>query len=485
MFKKIQSEIPKIVLNKYFGYKNFRPGQLKIISSILNKKDSLSILPTGGGKSICFQIPGIILWSQNKNPGVTLVISPLISLMKDQVDTLNSKQISACYISSLLSKQETQIKYQLIQLNKFKFIYIAPERLQSKRFQFIISKINISLVVIDEAHCISQWGNDFRPSYKKISKYLIKYINKCPIAAFTATANKQTQLDICNTLKLDKPNIYYNSFKRTNLNIEVIDCHNRTIKNLALLRILKKHQNKVGIIYCATRNSVVEVSKFLNNFNFKSEYYHGGLDNKKKQIVQLSYCNGVNKLIVATNAFGMGIDVSNIRFVIHYQMPGNIENYYQEIGRAGRDGKNSNCYTLYCNSDLNIQTQFTKMKKEKLIKLKQLNNILLNNKCRTQSILKYFGEKSNKCNQCDVCKNMNYKSQLMIHAHEDEIKDIKKVISLQINNQKINKKFPISNSIIAFIAIKKPKNNNQLLKIPGIGKGFLNVWAGQIQQIFA
>jgi ATP-dependent DNA helicase RecQ len=484
MFTKIKNEIPKVVLKKYFGYNDFRPGQLEIINSILNKKDTLSILPTGGGKSICFQVPGILLSAQTQKAGVTLVISPLISLMKDQVDTLNSKNIPSCYISGLLNKQEIENKYDLIKLNKFKFIYIAPERLESARFQKIISSKNICLVVIDEAHCISQWGNDFRPSYKKISTLLKKHTNSCPIAAFTATANKKTQVDICNTLKLNQPSIYYKSFKRTNLNIEVIKCHNRTIKNLALLRLLKKHQNQVGIIYCSTRKSVSEISNFLKDFNISSEYYHGGLDKKTKSLVQLSFCNGGSKIIVATNAFGMGIDVGNIRFVIHYQIPGDIENYYQEIGRAGRDGLDSNCYTLYYESDIKIQNQFAKNNQEKNNKLKLLNSILINNKCRTQQILKYFGEKSKNCNKCDVCKKTIYKSQLMIHINNEEIFNIKKVLNLQTHNYKNTKKFPITNTLTAFIAIKKPKNKEDLLKIPGVGKGFLNAWSGQIQQLF-
>lgn len=500
MFKKVQNEIPKVILKKYFGYNEFRSGQLEIINNILNKKDSLSILPTGGGKSICFQVPGIIFANQTTKPGITLVISPLISLMKDQVDTLNSKEISACYISSLLTKEEINIKYQLIKLNKFKFVYIAPERLQSNKFQKIISNINVSLVVIDEAHCISQWGNDFRPSYRKISKLLKKHLNTCPVAAFTATANKKTQIDICQTLQLNKPFIYYKSFKRTNLSIEVINCHNRTIKNLTLLRLLKKHKNHVGIIYCSTRKSVKEVSDFLKNFNITSDYYHGGLEKSEKQIVQLSFCSGNNKIIVATNAFGMGIDVSNIRFVIHYQIPGDIENYYQEIGRAGRDGLDSNCYTLYCKSDIKIQNQFAKkinfskrknylthkkLVKNKLKKLKNLSSILTNNKCRTKQILKYFGEKSKSCNNCDVCKKIKYKSQLMIHINKQEIIEIKKLINLKSSHYKINRQFPITDTIIAFISILKPKDKSDFLRIPGIGEGFINVWSTQIKQIFA
>jgi len=469
---------PHYFLKKYFGYSDFREGQLEIIEQILHQRDCLAILPTGGGKSICFQIPGLIF------PGICLVISPLISLMKDQVDTLNSKGIKSCYISSLLSKTELNNNYELLKLNKFKFVYIAPERLKSKTFQNIISKLKVDFVVIDEAHCISQWGNTFRPSYKQIIYQTKKYINQCPIVAFTATANQKVQQDICTTLQLTNPFIFYKSFKRTNLQIEVIHCWNRTIKNLALLRLLKKYHNQVGIIYCSTRKSTEELADYLNHFGFVAEYYHGGLENAQKQKVQLMFSSGFSKLIVATNAFGMGIDVSNIRFVVHYQIPGNIENYYQEIGRAGRDRQPSWCYTFYCQSDGKIQYEMLKKYPEKIKEFEQMKKLLITNHCRTRNILNYFGEKSDSCDNCDICLEIKYKSQLQIHASEKELSQIRELLNFRQKYWKISRQFPITDLMIAFLAIVSPKTKSDFLKIPGIGIGFVNNWYNQIKQIF-
>ncbi len=469
---------PQKILQKYFGYTQFRDGQLDIIQNILLKKDCLAILPTGGGKSICFQIPGILF------PGITLVISPLISLMKDQVDTLNSKGISACYISSLLSTNELDSTYQLIQLYKFKFIYIAPERLGSKKFQKIISQLQISLLVIDEAHCVSQWGNTFRPAYKEIitqTKKFLSNITNMPTVAFTATANKAVQNQICQTLRLQNPYIYYKSFKRTNLSIEVIHCFNQTIKNLVLLRLLQKHKNEVGIVYCATRKTTEQLSLFLLNFGFKTSHYHGGLENSQKQIIQLAFTNGHTKIIIATNAFGMGIDVGNIRFVVHYQIPGNIENYYQEIGRAGRDNKPSWCYTFYCPYDTTVQYGLLKQFPKQIKEFEKMKQLVIINKCRTVQILAYFGEKSSPCKDCDICKKILYKSQLMIHTTPNEVLHIKKLLELRNKNQKINRQFPVTDIIIAFLTILKPKSQSDFLKIPGIGIGFVKAWYDIIQ----
>lgn len=457
-------------LQKYFGYNQFRPGQEEIINAILNKRDTLCILPTGGGKSICYQVPGLLF------PGVTIVISPLISLMKDQVDALNSKGISACYLSSLLGNQKLQSTYKLIQLKKFKFIYVAPERLASNQFVKILTKQNISLIVIDEAHCISQWGDNFRPSYKQIIQNISVLNINCPVAAFTATANSLVQKDICNSLKLKNPFIYYKSFKRTNLAIEVIHCYNQTIKNLVLVRLLNKHANQTGIIYCATRKTTQELTAFLKGLNFKCNYYHAGLEKSEKNNVQLSFSLGHTKIIVATNAFGMGIDISKIRFIIHYQIPGNIENYYQEIGRAGRDLKQSWCYTLVCKEDEIIQYQIIKKDPKKIVDFEKMKKLVNDNKCRTKQILHYFGEYSDICQSCDICNKISYKSQLMIHISKNEINKIHNLIEIRKKFQKINRQFPITDNILAHIALINPQTKGDLLNIPGIGTGFIQIW---------
>ena len=480
-FKHASQHTPKQILKKYFGYSEFREGQLEIIENILQKRDCLAILPTGAGKSLCFQIPGILF------PGITVVISPLISLMKDQVDTLNSKGISACYISSLLNSVQLNTTYELLQLNSFKFVYISPERLASKMFQKIFSKLKISLLVIDEAHCISSWGDFFRPAYKQIISEMKKVVlnfSSCPVVAFTATAHNAVQTDICTTLQLKDPFIFYKSFARTNLNIEIVHCFNPTIKNLVLLRLLQKHTNEVGIIYCATRKITEQLALFLQNFGFKATYYHGGLVSKQKQIVQLAFTNRCTKIIVATNAFGMGIDISDIRFVIHYQIAGSIENYYQEIGRAGRDRKQSWCYTLYCPTDETVQYELLKKFPTKIKDFEKMKRLVILNKCRTKQILSYFGEKSQNCTTCDICKETRYKSQLMIHTTQTETTQIKTILELRRKNLVLNRRFPLTDIMIAFLAILKPKTEAEFLKIPGIGVGFIKVWYSLLQDIF-
>lgn len=510
MFEKI-SITPKMILQKFFGYEDFREGQLEIIDSILNKHDTLAILPTGGGKSICFQIPAIIFGQKISKSQSTIVISPLISLMKDQVDALNKKGIPACFINSSQSKKAQEENLKLIseagqttgtkkiqskdnciikkessvqrerKYHGIKIIYVSPERLLTKKFINVIKKIKVGMIVVDEAHCINQWGNDFRPSYKKISEFY-KYIkNDFVKVAFTATANKTSQDDICNTLLLKKPNIFINSFSRKNLFIEVLNCQNETIKNLSLLRIVKKYKDQTGIVYCATRKATEQVSEFLKMFEISSIPYHGGLKKEQKEFVQNNFINGKIKLIVATNAFGMGIDKSDVRFVVHYQIPGDIENYYQEIGRAGRDGLSSFCYALYFEHDIKIQTSFLKNKNnlENCIdKLKKIVRLFKTTNCRTNTILNYFGEfPENKCGNCDNCKSLflqKPKHSLLTKVSENELILISKLIK-----QKHSYKNPtnfLTDAEICYLSILKPKNKIDYLKIPGIGEGWINNW---------
>lgn len=333
-------------LKKYFGYDNYRPGQLDIISSIVSKKDTLAILPTGGGKSICFQIPALNF------SGVTLVVSPLISLMKDQVDSLMRKNISATFLNSTLSREEINRRTKDILDGKIKLIYIAPERLSSDSFEQICRNIQISFISIDEAHCISAWGHDFRPSYLEISDFINKLNQRPIIAAFTATATSRVRKDIIKQLELRKSKVFTGSFQRENLFFEV-ERVDEAYKYYALMNSLKQYSNNaVGIVFAQTRKQVEKIALEIQKIIPNTKYYHAGLEKGEREKVQESFMKGETQVIVATNAFGMGVDKSDVRFVIHLGFPASLENYYQEAGRAGRDGDNSICKIIYSMKDI-------------------------------------------------------------------------------------------------------------------------------------
>ena len=393
---------PLDILSKYYGYTNFRKGQEEIINSIINNKDVLAIMPTGGGKSICYQVPALCL------DGITIVISPLISLMKDQVDTLKTMGIKATYINSSLSSSEFNEILNNIENNEYKIIYVAPERLDSFEFTNLIKYKDISQIAIDEAHCISQWGHDFRSSYKRIPNF-IDSIDKRPIVtAFTATASDEVRNDILNILKLHNPDIYITGFDRENLSINIVKSSS---KNRYLLDYVENNKTESGIIYAATRKEVESIYEGLLKRNYSVSKYHAGLTNEERKENQEKFIKDEIKIIVATNAFGMGIDKPNIRYVIHYNMPQSIENYYQEIGRAGRDGEESDCVLLFTPGDVHTQKYLVEVGIEnparKLVqykKLQQMVDLVYSNGCYRKNILNYFGEivKEN-CNNCSNC----------------------------------------------------------------------------------
>ena len=390
------------LLKKYFGYDSFRKGQDIIINNLINKKDCLAIMPTGAGKSICYQIPALTF------SGITIVISPLISLMKDQVDSLISKNIPAIFINSTLSKNEYNLILNNIKLSKYKIIYISPERLQIEKFIDFILKINVSMIVVDEAHCVSQWGHNFRKSYLSISKAVSLFVKRPIIAAFTATATDNVKQDIIKILNLKNPFILTNGFDRPNLSFKVVTPLN---KKDYILEYLQIHKNDCGIIYCLTKKDVDILYCYFRSFYFNVSKYHGEMNQKQRMQNQNDFISGKTNIIIATNAFGMGIDKPNIRYVIHYNMSKDLEGYYQEAGRAGRDQKKSECILLFSNSDIMINKFLIESGNKysnhiiEYQKLNQITSYCKTKKCLRRYILEYFGEKPDfiNCNNCSNC----------------------------------------------------------------------------------
>ena len=397
------------VLKKYFGYSGFRSGQEELIGAILSGRDVLGIMPTGAGKSVCYQVPALML------PGVTVVVSPLISLMKDQVRSLNEAGVHAAYINSSLSENQIRKALEFAAEGRYKIIYAAPERLMTPLFQQFAFRTEIRMVTVDEAHCISQWGQDFRPSYRNIIDFVASLPVRPVVSAFTATATEAVRDDILCVLGLRDPKLLVTGFDRENLYFEV----KTGKKDEELLKYVKEHKEESGIVYCATRKNVEAVCELLRREGIRATRYHAGLSAEERRENQDQFIFDENPIMVATNAFGMGIDKSNVRYVVHYNMPQSMENYYQEAGRAGRDGARAECILLYSPQDVRINQFLLEEKEirddlsweeEQTLKerdaerLKRMTFYGTTKDCLRAYILNYFGEKApRRCENCSNC----------------------------------------------------------------------------------
>lgn len=415
-----------VVLKQYFGYTSFRIGQEELIDALISGDDVVGIMPTGAGKSICYQIPAILL------NGITIVISPLISLMKDQVTSLNQSGIRAAFLNSSLNEKQYEKAINLAKQGEYKIIYVAPERLLTPSFLDFATSADISLVSVDEAHCVSQWGQDFRPSYLKIPEFIERLSKRPKICDFTATATNQVKEDIISLLKLKEPFCKITGFDRKNLKFMVKEPKD---KYLEVIRYIKEHQTESGIVYCLTRKNVEDVCERLADEGVSVTRYHAGLSDEERRNNQDDFIYDKKAIMVATNAFGMGIDKSNVRFVIHYNMPKNMESYYQEAGRAGRDGEPAECLLLYGKQDV-VTNEFLInqlqgnselsdeeseiLKERERERLKKMTFYCHTNECLRDYMLRYFGEYgANYCGNCSNC---------LTKFHEEDVTEIAKDI---------------------------------------------------------
>ena len=478
------------LLKQYFGYDSFRPMQAQIIESILNKKDTLVLMPTGGGKSICFQIPALIL------PGLCVVVSPLISLMKDQVDTLNANGIPAAFLNSSLDFATQNEIIRKCSNNEIKILYISPERV-TKEIDYLLKRLPINLFAIDEAHCVSSWGHEFRPEYTNL-KSLKTNFPGIPVIALTATANDQTKADIIKQLHLVNPEVFVASFDRPNLSISVKLDTKPKQKTDEIISFIKKRSGETGIIYCLSRNSCDKLSETLKLNGINAASYHAGLSPIERDRVQTGFIQDQIQVVCATIAFGMGIDKSNVRYVIHFNVPKSIEGYYQEIGRAGRDGLPSDTLMYFGYGDLKILRSFAtegNQSQLNLEKLKQVQRFAEAVSCRRRILLSYFGEKiANDCGNCDICLpvqvaeitpgyEVSYTKPIKAKAsgnYSVEVFEKLRVLRRQIaDSEQLPAYIVFSDATLKDMAEKLPRTLDKMLGVSGVGQKKLEKYGKQ------
>lgn len=467
-------------LKQYFGHSAFRLGQEALIDMLLSGRDCLGILPTGGGKSVCYQLPAVML------KGITLVISPLISLMKDQVGALNQSGIKAAYINSSLTPGQTREALRRAGENRYKIIYVAPERLETPQFLDFALHADISLIAVDEAHCVSQWGQDFRPSYLNIPKFVRALPVRPVISAFTATATPKVKNDIIRLLELSDPFMLAQGFDRPNLYFEV---RSPKDKQTELLRLLAERTGKSGIIYCSTRKNVDIVCDLLRLNGYAAARYHAGMSDEDRLTAQDDFQFDRARIMVATNAFGMGIDKSNVSFVIHYNMPKDIESYYQEAGRAGRDGGKADCILLYAKQDVVMaqyllshakdQAGLDEQEKEKLAardreRLKQMTFYATTSKCLRAFILNYFGERTDaSCGNCSSClgkRTLKETAKAAPGAEETLFTALRLLRNQIAMEQKVPAYVIFTDATLRDMADKQPMDEAAFLQVSGVGQ---------------
>ena len=469
------------LMKEHFGYSTFRSAQETLIESLMKGRDVLGIMPTGAGKSMCYQIPALML------PGITLVISPLISLMQDQVRALKAAGIAGAYLNSSLSYRQYLKALDNARMGIYKIIYVAPERLETQEFLRFAQEADISLLAVDEAHCVSQWGHDFRPSYMGIAPFVQKLRKRPVVAAFTATATPAVKDDILEHLKLRNPQVCVTGFDRENLFFSVM----RPLdKKEALFEFLSQHREESGIVYCSTRKQVEKLTELLREKGFRAARYHAGLDEVERREGQTEFVFDRIPIMVATNAFGMGIDKRNVRFVVHYNMPKNMEAYYQEAGRAGRDGAKAECLLLYGAGDvhtaeylINTSVEDTQDPKEaakrkeiELKKLEDMKGYCFHTGCLRNYILSYFGQvEETPCDNCGTCRaKKNIFAALKVepkkpYMTERSLYDMLKSVRADFAERKeLPPELIFSDRTLTVMAKEKPQTEYEMMQIPGV-----------------